>query len=411
MKTLKFNVPCNWDPSLIDELSIFTNNINYMYGKINSDYFSGGRARCEIKDASREQAKEFIKECSRKGIEFNYLINGTYLKNEFSQSNRNKIIKEIEWIEGLGVKHVTISIPYIARLIKRYFPHIKIVVSIFSHVRSQRQIDFWEEIGADCICLDRHLVRNYNKIKQLTGKNNIDLSLLVNDPCILNCGEELYHDNLMSRASLYSSEYSHYCSFTCFYQFLRFPYKIFTATFIRPEDLYLYSQIGINIFKIVDRNRTTKFITNAVKAYSKQSYEGNLIDLLSIFSSFDRNENINFNYEQKKFSLKIADNFWYALPKIVDLFIDNKSMDGFAEKWISTIGSCEDYDCNKCGICMDMSANYLRYDQQKIDNAFKCIDKILTAYSDERGHLFRFKKATCYDSKWPPVPHQRGHPI
>jgi len=53
---------------------------------------------------------------------------------------------------------------------------------------------------------------------------------------------------------------------------------------IRPEDLYLYEEIGIEMFKISGRAMPTERILMAATAYSSRHYDGKLHDILNVLT-------------------------------------------------------------------------------------------------------------------------------
>ena len=348
-KNSRFAVACNWDYELIHKLSEYASEIKYIYGKTKSDVFSGGRATKQVVELEhRKEAEKYIKTAKENGLEFNYLLNGTELNNEFSKDTTRKIYESLDWIKSIGVKWVTLSNPRIAKIIQVEYPTLNINVSVFAHIRTVRQIEFWKKLGAKSINLDRELIKNPKQLKLLTKSADIELMLLVNDPCLLNCPYELYHDNLMSRNSITGNKYYHYCSFTCMLEYISNPVEIIKSSFIRPEDIINYEKLGIRNFKIVDRNRTTKFIINAVKAYVNKKYKGNLIDLMSIHSAYDREKKSVFE-KDGYFDEDKINHFWKELPSLANITIDNSSMNSLFEKTKNI--DCSTTSCHTCQLC------------------------------------------------------------
>ena len=84
------------------------------------------------------------------------------------------------------------------------------------------------------------------------------------------------------------------------------------ANFIRPEDMSLYNQIGINHFKLTGRTGTTEYIKNIVSAYLNQHYTGNLLALWKHLETIGNESDNTFE---------------------PDFFIANECLDGFLEFW------------------------------------------------------------------------------
>lgn len=370
----KFLVACNWDMNLIKQLSKYSDDIKYIYGKSKADVFSGGRPMKEVQELEhRKQVENYVKHAKTCNLAFNYLLNGTELNNEFSRETTKKIYENLDWISNIGIDWVTVCNPRIAQIIHRNYSKLNMNVSVFSHVRTKRQIGFWQRIGAKSINLDRELVRNLKQLESLTKSTDLELILLANDPCLLNCPYELYHDNLMSKNSLTGEKYYHYCSFTCMLEYISNPVEIIKSSFIRPEDIDFYENIGIRNFKIVDRNRTTKFIVNAVNAYVKRKYNGNLIDLMSIYSSFDRKHEPLFQLSEE-LNEKTIDVFWKALPAIVDIRLNNKDLHGLIEK--AGFFDCNALSCDKCRICNEFE-NKIYINTKGLDKTKNNIKRVI----------------------------------
>ena len=370
----KFLVACNWDKELIKQLSKYSSDIKYIFGKSKADVFSGGRPMKEVHELEhRKKAEDYIKYAKTNNLEFNYLLNGTELIEEFSKETTKKIHENLDWISGMGVKWVTVCNPRLAKIVNDNFSNLNINISIFAHIRTIRQIEFWQRLGAKSINLDRELVRNTKQLKLLTKNTDVDLILLANDPCLLNCPYELYHDSSMSKNSVTGEKYYHYCSFTCMLEYISNPVEIIKSSFIRPEDINYYENIGIKNFKIVDRNRTTKFIVNAVNAYVNREYNGNLIDLMSIYSSFDRKHE-KIEQLSEELNEETIDKFWKELPAIVDIKLNNKDVSDLFDKIKNT--NCSTVNCDTCKIC-NKYENKIIFNKNNLSKTKKNLKQII----------------------------------
>jgi collagenase-like PrtC family protease len=370
----KFLVACNWEEDLIKQLSKDSSDIKYIFGKSKTDVFSGGRPMREVNELEhRNRAESYIKKAKTNNLEFNYLLNGTELNNEFSKETTKKIYENLDWLSSIEIKWVTVCNPRIAQIIKENYSNLNVNISIFAHVRTKRQIEFWQRLGAKSINLDRELVRNTKQLEFLVKSTDLDLILLANDPCLLNCPYELYHDNLMSKNSVTGDKYYHYCSLTCMLEYISNPVEIIKSSFIRPEDISYYENIGIRNFKIVDRNRTTKFIVNAVEAYINRKYNGNLIDLMSIYSSYDRDHENLFQLSNE-LNEETIDKFWKALPAIIDIKLNNNDVHDLLEKTKNI--DCNTLNCDSCEICKKYE-NRITFNKKDIDKTKENLKRII----------------------------------
>ena len=59
------------------------------------------------------------------------------------------------------------------------------------------------------------------------------------------------------------------------------PWRLIGASYIRPEDIPVYDNIGIEYLKLAGRELPTSWIINSAKAYINQKYSGNILEILS----------------------------------------------------------------------------------------------------------------------------------
>lgn len=96
--------------------------------------------------------------------------------------------------------------------------------------------------------------------------------------------------------------------------------------------------------KLVERTKSTKFLTRVVEAYARRQYKGNLLDILLWPKSDDMVVKTEPTAEEMKTMAElynISQMFNYS--KIFDLpniYIDNTKLDGFLKKFV------DDYACN-----------------------------------------------------------------
>lgn len=82
--------------------------------------------------------------------------------------------------------------------------------------------------------------------------------------------------------------------------------------YIRPEDVKRYNEIGIDHFKLTGRTGSTAHLQEIMRAYMKESYDGNLLGLWKHLETIK---------EEKEESFR---------PQV---YIDNKKLDGFVDYW------------------------------------------------------------------------------
>ena len=134
------------------------------------------------------------------------------------------------------------------------------------------------------------------------------------------------------------------------------PRNIIKLNFIRPEDLHYYYESGIKHFKIQGRHITDNDkLIRTIKYYFDEKYDGDLMELITIFTPYNAFQ-----------------------PQV-----DNKKLEGFVDKIYKNHSFCRD-NCDKCGYCMEYakkSMDIKRVEElnRKSLEFYKNIDKYLKA--------------------------------
>ncbi|MFH1415680.1 MAG: U32 family peptidase [Elusimicrobiota bacterium] len=335
-------------------------SVKEVYGKLPADFTGGGRPSFMVPPATRKILAEQISQLHSSSIRFNYLLNSTCLDNaESTTPGYRKIRKLLDWLSEIKVDSITVSIPYLAEIIKKHYPYFSLKVSAFAGVSNLRQAQFWQDLGADTITLEPQTMnREFQKLSTISQNTDIPLQLIVNQGCLFSCPNVRYHSNLFSHASQEQHRLKgfviDYCSLKCKLLKLSDKVNFIRSDWIRPEDLKEYIGIGINHFKIIQRNWKTDKLLLAVNAYQEGMYNGNLSDLTEFL--FGKNEFISpfrkflYFFRPSKINLfhllKIYDNIKNLNASIE---VDNQCLDGFID--IFKKESCFDKSCEECRHC------------------------------------------------------------
>jgi len=117
--------------------------------------------------------------------------------------------------------------------------------------------------------------------------------------------------------------------------------------------------MGFDEFKIIDRSRSTAWLLRATKAYADRSYEGNLLDILSLELLGDpagfhqdiedqtRERMRHYNKEERQLMLRML-KLRSRLLKL-NIYIDNAELTDYLEGF-KTIRCAETY-CEDCRYC------------------------------------------------------------
>jgi hypothetical protein len=192
-----------------------------------------------------------------------------------------------------------------------------------------------------------------------------------------------------------------YYLFSCAYKLLSNPVEILKSAFIRPEDIHLYEEAGVDNIKLVERSMTTDALALIVKAYTQRSYDGNMMDLIHGLSKYiiynkDKHywKGLKYLLQPSKINLLKAHKLVSQLSiarkekafnESFDLYIDNKKLDGFMNFFHK--GLCQ-RDCNTCNYCDKYAKKAIRYlvpveDHQRIMKSLKDTKDMMV-----KGELF-----------------------
>ena len=359
MKHLTFDVGTNFDKNLINVIAENNKNNQFssVFGKLKTDFLDGGRSSAFLPDITMEELRDYIELCHKNKLEFNYLINAMCMENkELEADSHFKIIELLKELDKIGVDAITITSPYLCELIKTQFPRFKVTVGLYAYAFDLNHIKRWIELGADEITLAHHVNRDFKLLKKMllyTKGKNVTLRLIANNLCLHMCPYSIMHGTVQGHFSC-SDSCSRgdidYCLMKCLSTKIEDMSNLISSDWIRPEDLCYYEKLceetdNFNLsIKLVERTKSTKFLTRVVEAYARRQYKGNLLDILLWPKSDDMVVKTEPTAEEMKTMAElynISQMFNYS--KIFDLpniYIDNTKLDGFLKKFV------DDYACN-----------------------------------------------------------------
>lgn len=239
-------------------------------------------------------------------ITFNYTLNVSCTENiELNQYSLESIIEFIHNLEEAGVKRLTIAAPSLIDIVCKKFPNINVTASVISGVNSVSRGKAMEKLGVKTIALHEDATRNFELIKNINGNIDCKLEIIVNSMCNFNCLYRQNHYNALAHYNNKSdSTYMGYFCDNCSKLRRENHIEIIKSPWIRPEDLPIYESHGIDLFKIIGRERINRMdIQKLLESYFLLNYEGNLLNLI------------------------------YGFSEESSIYLDNKSLDGFISKY------------------------------------------------------------------------------
>lgn len=375
---MKFSVATNFDDELIEKIKKYP--VYEVYGKLQEDFVGGGRPSNTLISIDKEKLEKHVKKAREANIKFNYLLNGACLGNkEQSEEWQKDIRKFLDYLRDIGVNALTVTSPFLLQIIKKYYTCFTVRISTFACIDNYEKAKFWEELGADYICVDFVKInRDFKTLKYMIKHlKKTKIELLMTNSCLKNCPYIHTHTAALSHASDIKNEekenYVDWCLYKCQEYELNHLEEYIKSPWIRPEDIKEYIEIGIEHFKITERDFPTEEIVKRVKAYSQGYYEGNLLDLIQghgwnkddkkIFNNIDKLKMFNTKEEIIEEICKIR-GLGRERKYQRHIYIDNKKLDGFIEffKDEKCIGNC-----NECNYCKKVAQKVITKNEEIIE--------------------------------------------
>jgi len=362
MESLEFSLPYNNDLKTLEKLLLMKNlgdnRIREIYLSGPQKYSGSGRIVSTI------DMVEFIRivdKIHEEDIKVNLVINSTCEGIEwYSKDNLNSMLAYIQQLHvDHGVESITIANPLLIKRIRKQLPDIEICASVLGNIDCVQRAVAYRDAGADIITPDVNINRDLDLLNDIKEATSARLKLLVNEGCLYKCPFRQFHFNVKSHASKESNRISEDISFADFFDagtgiIRKDVSQLLKSCWVRPEDTRKYSAIT-TYFKLVDRSQLDSFVLRAAKAYLEESWQGDLLDLVSGCS--------------KRFSMNHG------------AYLNNKALDEY--NFFRTVTNC-DHKCKGCKYCEELAKKLIALnvftpekgedsDTKKILNSLKTI--------------------------------------
>jgi collagenase-like PrtC family protease len=260
--------------------------------QINDIYFSDNRfgsARAIELDA--EMWAELYEIRNKHGIKLHYLINGNYYSNE----SYEKVHEIIEHIKNIDVDILTMNNTYLLRdwqfidIIRNCRPNkVEIKNSVNNLPRTVKDVVFLvDTLRVDHVVVDRSLNRNMDELKKISSyckERNINITMLVNEGCIVDCLWKNIDDMMIAQTNKESNmkviSLVHN-QLGCTDYFSQKPGEYLKTAFTLPTDLKKFDGL-VKIIKLAGRGVPIEKWLAMCKSYM---YEDGNVSLRSLFST------------------------------------------------------------------------------------------------------------------------------
>lgn len=287
-----------------------------------------GRGVISTDDTSKQRFYDELKRIKSFGIKLDLLFNSNcYGAFSLSKQLSNMVCTSIEHLDkiGCGVEIVTTASPFIAHIIKMYFPNIEVRSSVNMKIGTVKGMEYLADLF-DSFHVQREYNRNLVRLHQLrewANSNGKRLILLGNSGCFAHCSGQIFHDNTVAHQSeiCLQTNVDDFNPYVCWRQ-LSDPnnwVKLLQNTWIRPEDIHYYDGI-VDTIKLATRIHHLPGLV--IDAYARRRLIGNTLDLF-----------------EPTFSGALA-----------PFIMDNTA---FPKNWFKKTTSCDKL-CYRCNYCKDV---------------------------------------------------------
>ena len=140
----------------------------------------------------------------------------------------------------------------------------------------------------ETLILDRSLNRRTDVLAEVSGRcrehyPDMKLELLANEGCLYQCPFKAAHDCHIAQVNMGEplDTFRMGNDLGCIRYLKNNPSQVFKSPFIRPEDIREYEH-AVDVLKICGRTLGPSFLMNTIDAYLRESYPGNLLELLDV---------------------------------------------------------------------------------------------------------------------------------
>ncbi|PYG88019.1 collagenase-like PrtC family protease [Ruminiclostridium sufflavum DSM 19573] len=364
------SVSTRWNKELVKKLADL--KVDEVFGSLRSTNTGTAFASAVLPGVSYREAKEHVDYVHSLGMRFNYTMNTSCLgNNEYNPKGLTKILEDIDMVNDLGADIVTVAIPALIEMIKKRHPNLKVKASIVNNIGSIESARHFVELGADILTIGGSSNRDFKFLKALRKSTDVKLEVLANVGCLYECPYRQYHFNVGAHSSQChdpnEEKFTDYCVMKCMREHTTNPARVIKANWIRPEDVKIYEDIGIDILKIGARHLASEWIYKCAQAYVNRKYEGNLADIIcpvAMNIPQDEIEKVESWTDEEWARLNYVMNF--PIPQIN---IDNTKLDGFINHFMNENQDCRSMCGVTCNYCEKIAEKVIEVD--KVSDTYK----------------------------------------
>jgi collagenase-like PrtC family protease len=297
---MKLSVPFIPDEGYARFLTRHISSISSIYFPLVTGPITDARVRIS-EDLSTETHDLCATLLPLKAIDKYILMNTRFMPPDLYGANTilSGILDDIARLNNtVGIKGIVLSDMYLLQALDRtghdIIPRLEPIPGINAMLDSPGKLfAFFDMLALSRfkkptrIVPDRALNRNLEKLALFSKavKNHdptIRIELLANEGCIYQCPFKLSHDahiSLSNTGLVRETTFQLNQNLGCQAYLTSAPHAFLKSPFIRPEDIHHYQGIADGI-KLCGRTRGVRFLKKCIRAYVKEYFDGNLLDLM-----------------------------------------------------------------------------------------------------------------------------------
>jgi len=334
-----------------------------LFGSLPRTPTGSGRPERSLPRIDRAGFERHVGEIRELGFGFTCLFNTSCTANrEFDGQVRNQFIDELLWVRDIGATALVLASPYLIDLARRHVPDLRVHVSSIAFAKSTKEAAHYLRRGARRLILDPDTVRDFRFIRKLRREcPELELEVLCNHPCLLNCPYETYCYNSVSHASTASdtTPYEGFSLLNCNRDKLGAVVEFVKGSWFRPQDVHHYEEAGVAAIKIAGRGRSTDWLVRCAEAYLSRHYEGDMMDLV---------------WEAQLTAVWKSTGVSGAPPRPVR--VEASAFDGFIEFFARNTPDCGK-GCGACRFCDGYAERALAVNPTELERARETLDRSL----------------------------------
>jgi len=321
----EFSVAYNGDPAcLLDYKRLGMDEI-WAGTHIRDSVFGSGRLRqAAEKEIPFEQLGQDFRKAKSLGIRTSFLFNPACTgNNEFSARGIDEISDIAQFINKNKVDYLTLGQPFLTPVFRKLCPEVGIKITSHYNCDNIGKFEFLlEHLKADVVIVSQFANKNFRLLREVVDRWSPDrLEIMCTVRCVMGCPYRTWHSLYYAHGNSIEDEEMAPRFLPCHYDQISNLNILMSAMFVRREDLIYYQDLGINTFKIGERQYSTEKNIECAAYY--------------------------VGAEKPEFVPQI----FYGNTPLIEK-IDLKAMDGFYEKFHREECDGTKFNCRECDHCL-----------------------------------------------------------